>query len=46
MAIAAFKVAEFSTALDLQKFVATGAPVVVVSIVFNGASGKYVLFYT
>ena len=46
MAIAGFKVAEFSTALELQKFVSTGGVTTVVSIVFNAASGKFVVFYT
>lgn len=46
MAIAGFKVQEFSTASELQKFVATGPVTTVIAITFNAASGKHTLFYT
>jgi hypothetical protein len=46
MAIAGFKVKEFSTLSELQKYVSTGPVTTVVSIVFNAASGKYGLCYT
>lgn len=46
MAIAAFKVAEFSTAIEMQKFVSTGPVTTIIAIVFNSASGKYVVCYS
>jgi hypothetical protein len=53
----ALKVLEFSTARELANFCAGGAgapsgitpPVAqanIISIIFDGASGKYVIFYT
>jgi hypothetical protein len=46
MAIAGFKVREFSTLSELQVFVTTGPVTAIVQIFFNSASGKYALCYT
>lgn len=42
----ALKYAQFSTARELAAFAASTATVVtIVSIVFDGASGKHILYY-
>jgi len=47
MAIATFQYKIFDTARDLHAFaVANAACDTIISIVFDAASGKYVLFYT
>lgn len=45
MAIAAFKYKMFSSAKDLHAYVKTGDVTTVTSIVFDAASGQFVLFY-
>ena len=47
MAIANFKHKVFSTALELTQFALSDATCdTIISIVFDTASGKYVLFFT
>lgn len=45
MAIAGFKMKMFPTAVALHAYVKTGDVTTVTSIVFDAASGQFVLFY-